>query len=244
MVMNNMFQWVRQVSGKLGAPVPGSIDQNSLQHQSYMRQLQKDLKAEQPLLQPLDTLEFTVLDLETSGFYPDGGDKILSIGAVKVRKGRIMQEETFYSTISEPEALSSEVAGLTGLTKEELESSPPLSDVLHQFYTFIHTDILVAHHAKHERKFLQHATYQASGMQFRHRLLDTSFLYQIAVPEQDSNELDVCCAHYGIPVSNRHHALADAVLAAELWVCTMQEAMKMGYETLQDVYIRLNRQTR
>ncbi|MFD2707175.1 exonuclease domain-containing protein [Salibacterium lacus] len=244
MVMNNMFQWVRQVSGKLGAPVPGSIDQNSLQHQSYMRQLQKDLKAKQPLLEPLHTLDFTVLDLETSGFYPDGGDKILSIGAVKVRKGKVEHGETFYSTIAEPDALSPEAAELTGLTKEELESSPPLADVLQQFYSFIHTDILVAHHARHEKKFLQHATYQASGMHFKHRLLDTSFLYQIAVPDQETHELDTCCNHYRIPVNNRHHALEDAILAAELWVCTMKEAVESGYETLQDVYVYLNRQTR
>ncbi|MFZ4454062.1 exonuclease domain-containing protein [Salibacterium aidingense] len=242
--MSNMFQWVRQVSGKLGAPVVTSIDQTSPQHQSFMRQLQKDLKAKQPLLQPLDTLEFTVLDLETSGFYPDGGDKILSIGAVKVKKGRIYHNDTFYCTISEPGVLSSEVARLTGLTKEELEQAPPLSEVLQQFYEFIQTDILVAHHAKHERKFLQHATYQSSGMQFRHRLLDTSFLYQIAAPEQEAGELDTCCAYYGIPVNNRHHALADAVMAAELWVCTIQDVMKKGYETLQDVYVHLNRQTR
>ncbi|RSL28847.1 3'-5' exonuclease [Salibacterium salarium] len=244
MAMNNMFQWVRQVSGKLGAPMVQSIDQTSPQHQSFMRQLQKDLKAKQPLLEPLDTLDFTVLDLETSGFYPDGGDKILSIGAVKVKKGKVVYDETYYSTICEPDALSPEVSGLTGLTKEELDQSPSISEVLQSFYEFINTDILVAHHAKHEKKFLQHATYQSSGMQFRHRLLDTSFLYQIAVPGQSAVELDACCDYYDIPINNRHHALADAIMAAELWVCTIQEAMQIGYETLQDVYVHLNRQPR
>ncbi|MFB4163601.1 exonuclease domain-containing protein [Alteribacillus sp. JSM 102045] len=244
MVMNQMYQWVRQVSGKIGGPFVSSMDQTNPQHLSFLRQLQKDLKTEEPLLKPLNTLNITVLDLETSGFYPDGGDKILSVGAVKIKKGKIKKEDTFYSPIREPEALSEEVSELTGLKKSELESAPPLAEVLKQFYSFIQTDILVAHHARHEQRFLQHATYQATGIQFQHRLLDTSFLFQIAAPGHSSAELEACCGYYDISINGRHHALADAIMAAELWNCSVKEVMNKGYETLQDVYVYLNRQQR
>ncbi|WP_158737088.1 exonuclease domain-containing protein [Alteribacillus sp. YIM 98480] len=244
MVMNQMYQWVRQVSGKIGVPFVSSMDQSNPHHLSFLRQLQKDLKAEEPLQKPIDSLNVTVLDLETSGFYPDGGDKILSVGAVKIKNGELKKEESFYSAVCEPESLSPEVSNLTGLKKEELEAAPPLAEVLQKFYAFIQTDILVAHHARHEQRFLQHATYQATGIQFQHRLLDTSFLFQIAAPEYPSSELETCCGYYDIPVNERHHALADAIMAAELWNCSVKEVMKRGYETLQDVYVYLNQQQR
>ncbi|SDH90010.1 DNA polymerase-3 subunit epsilon [Alteribacillus persepolensis] len=244
MVMNHMYHWVRQVSGKLGAPFISSMDQNNPQHLSFLRQLQKDLKADEPLSKPLDTLNIAVLDLETSGFYPDGGDKILSMGAVKIQKGEVKEEQTFYTPVCEPASLSPEVAALTGLTKEELESAPLLPEALQKFYAFIQTDILVAHHARHEQRFLQHATFQAMGSQFQHRLLDTSFLFNIAAPHVSSVELEGCCQYYDIPVQNRHHALEDALLAAELWNRSMKDVQKKGYETLQDVYVHLNKQQR
>ncbi|MFB5663270.1 exonuclease domain-containing protein [Alteribacillus sp. HJP-4] len=240
MAMNQMFQWMRQVSGKLGGP----LDQTNPQHMSFYRQLQKDLKAEQPLTKSLNELDITVLDLETSGFYPDGGDKILSIGAVKIREGRVNKEETYYSPVCEPDALSEEVASLTGLTKEELKGAPELSDVLKEFYEFIQTDLLVAHHARHEKKFLQHASYQAIGVQFQHRLLDTSFLLRIAAPDLPVSNLDDCCGYYSIPIKHRHHALGDALVTADLWAKTQQEVIKRGFETLQDIYAYLNSQNK
>lgn len=235
MVMNNMFQWVRHFSG---------VDQSNPQHQSFMRHLQKELKAEQPLTKPISSLRITVLDLETSGFYPDGGDKILSIGAVKIKNSKVQTDETFYTTVQEPDALSKEIEELTGLNKEELREAPLLADALTSFYNFAQTDLLVAHHASHERKFLQHATYQAIGTSFKHRLLDTSFLMKIAAPDHALHTLDDWCGHYEIPVENRHNALGDAVMTAELWKKAVEQTMEQGFETLHDVYAHLNSRTR
>ncbi|WP_054636276.1 exonuclease domain-containing protein [Thalassobacillus sp. C254] len=235
-----MFQWMRQVS-KLGSQDPGAIfEQSTPQQLSFIRQLQKDLKKEQPLTRQLKDLQVTVLDLETSGFFPDRGDQILSIGGVKIKEGKVQNEKVFYSLVNAPHALSEEISELTGLRKDELEKAPSLARALNSFYRFAGTDVLVAHHASHERKFLQHATYQVLGSQFRHRLLDTSFLLKIAAPDVPLKTLDDCCNHYGIPIEKRHHALEDALITAELWKCMVEIVERKGYQTLQEIYAFLN----
>lgn len=231
-----MFQWMRSISSRFGG-----LDSTNPQHQSFMRQLQKDVKAEQPLQKSLSSLNVTVLDLETSGFNADAGDKILSMGAIKIKHNQLVRDDAFYTLVHEPEAVSPEVSEVTGLTAEELEADgQSISEALEQFYQFAQADILVAHHASHERKFLQKYTYRTMGTNLQHRLLDTSFVFSIAAPDFEFRSLDDCCNYYDIPIKGRHNALGDAIMAAELWTRSIQTVQELGYETLQDVYAHLS----
>ena len=69
---------------------------------------------------------------------------------------------------------------------EELEQSPPLLDVLTEFYQFVGGTTLVAHHASHEKKFMSHATWQTLRTTFQHRLVDTAFLTKVVPLLKDS----------------------------------------------------------
>ncbi|MBP3952738.1 exonuclease domain-containing protein [Bacillus suaedae] len=239
MIMNNMVQLVKQLSGKLSPNVYTSLQQKSgAARLSQLRQIQRELKQEDILDSPLTELPFVIFDLETSGFYPDKGDCILSIGAVKMKGEQILDEETYYSTVHclNP---SEEILELTGLTSEELEQSPALEDVLGDFYKYIGKSTLVAHHASHEKKFMSHATWQTLRATFQHRIIDTSFLTKVVHPELKLVTLDECCEHYEIPISIRHHAKEDAMVTAQLWQKNIQLAKELGFETLRDVYTYL-----
>ncbi|WP_082394145.1 exonuclease domain-containing protein [Bacillus sp. JCM 19034] len=241
-MMNNMVQLVKQLSGKLSPSVYTSLQQQSAAaRHSQLRQIQRDLKKGDVLGHPLSELPFVVFDLETSGFYPDKGDCILSIGAVKMKGDIVLEEETFYSTVyceNPPE----DVLQLTGLTKGELANSKPISEVLGDFYEYIGTSTLVAHHASHEKRFMSHVTWQMLRTTFVHRLLDTSFLTKVVHPSLKLVTLDECCHHYQIPITTRHHALEDALVTAKLWQKNVRFAKELGYETLQDIYTYLARQ--
>ncbi|UOE94006.1 exonuclease domain-containing protein [Alkalihalobacillus sp. LMS39] len=239
MVMNQMVQLMKQLSGKISPNVYASVQQqNSASQVAFLRQLQRELKREDVLEIPLDELQVVVFDLETTGFYPDKGDKILSIGAVKMT-GANPLEETFYSLVHSQDQPSEEIEQLTGIKKEELQEAPPLERVLEQFYKFIQRDTLVAHHAKHERSFMQHATWSVTRTSFQHRIVDTAFLTKIVSPEKELVTLDECCRHFGIEVKNRHHALSDAVMTAKLWGENIQHIQQLGFQHLGDVYAAL-----
>lgn len=236
-MINNMVQLVKQLSSKLSPSVYTSMQQQSgAARLSHLRQIQRELKHEDVMDRPLSELTFIIFDLETSGFYPDKGDSILSIGAIKMKGCDILQEEIFYSTVNCKKMPSSDILELTGLTVEELVDAPLLVDVLADFYKFIGHSTLVAHHAHHEKKFMSHATWQTLRTTFQHRILDTSFLTKINTPTENLVTLDECCAHYQIPVEIRHHALEDARITALLWQKNIRLAKEKGFETLRDVY--------
>ncbi|WP_138420066.1 exonuclease domain-containing protein [Aquibacillus sediminis] len=240
MVMNHMFQFVKQVSGKLNVgPYSGTSGQTDPNKVAYLRNLQRELKKKEVLEIPFHQLEVVVFDMETTGFFPYKGDKILSIGAVKVKGEQLLEEESFYSMIHHDSSLSTEIKGLTGLTNDQLNEAPPLQVVLREFYQFVKSDLLVAHHAGHEKQFMKHATWMSMKTGFQHRIVDTSFLMKVINPQTQLVTLDSCCDYYGITIEKRHHALHDAIATAKLWTECVRSIQGLGFENLKDVYTQL-----
>lgn len=242
MRMNPLIQFMKQVQGKINSSVYASLQgQSSPQHVAFLRQLEKELKVEESLVVPLKELNVVVFDLETTGFFPEQGDEILSIGAIKVRGGEVQQEDTFYSLVRCTRELTPEIKELTGIEESDLEAAPELSKVLVDFYDFVKGAVLVAHHASHEKKFLQHYNWKLFRSQFKHRIVDTSFLLKLAEPNVSLVRLEDCCDHCGIPAVDRHHALGDAKMTAELWSIYVERIQALGMKNLREVYERLSR---
>ncbi|MFG6150163.1 exonuclease domain-containing protein [Halobacillus sp. B23F22_1] len=234
--MNPFIQFVKDLSDRLGSGF-SSLNQNDPSKVAYMRNLEREMKNRDVLDIPFDELNVVVFDLETTGFYPYKGDQILSIGAVKVQGTNILEQDPFYSLVYSDTPPSKEIENLTGITQEMLLGADSLRDVLKDFYSFIKSDVLVAHHANHEKQFMNHATWLALRKNFQHRIVDTMFLTKIA--HQDLISLDECCAHYDISIERRHHALDDAKATAKLWVESIQEIKELDFTTLQEVYTYL-----
>jgi len=240
MAFDSFFHLMRGLQGKLNNSGLGNARSGQVPHQmAYIRNLQKERKQGNTLNVPLNQLQVVVLDIETTGFFPEQGDEIISIGAVKVVGSDIQQEQEFYSLIRYEQELSPEITHLTGITSHELKEAPLLADVLIQFFTFSQNDTLVAHHSNHEKGFLQNASWKLFRAPFKHRIVDTSFLYRIAEPDTKLVKLDDFCEFNHIPIVNRHHALGDAKLTAQLWSLYIEKVQQLGCKTLHDVYERI-----
>ncbi|WP_449622937.1 exonuclease domain-containing protein [Robertmurraya sp. Marseille-Q9965] len=239
MALDSFRQIMRGIQGRFTL-TDGANLQNS-QQVAFLRQMQKELKQENSLSVPLKKMNTVVFDIETTGFYPDHGDEIISIGAVKVRNGEIVKDEVFYSLVHYAHELPEEIARLTGISSADLKNAEPLSKILIRFFDFVKNDTLVAHHAIHEKNFLQNASWKLFRTPFKHRIVDTSFLYRIADPDLGLTRLEDLCMHNGIEVVERHNALGDAKLAAKLWCTYIEKTKQMGCHTLNDVYERLAR---
>lgn len=235
-----LIRFMKQMQGKLGSALYAPLQSHTNpQHAAFIRQLQKELRAKEELMIPLQELVVVVFDLETTGFFPEQGDQILSIGGVKVQGETLLESDTFYSIVRYDQKLEAHIQELTGLSEEEVREAPLLEEVLVQFFKFAGNHILVAHHAAHEKKFMDAATRKVFRTPFQHRIVDTSFLLRIAEPKESWHHLEDWCTHCQIPVKNRHHALGDALLAAQLWSTSVQKIGSLGLHTLQDVYERL-----
>lgn len=241
MAFEPLIHFMRGIQGKLNAGTVSGVSGGQNSHQvAFIRQLQKEMKLEKALHVPLKLLDVIVFDFETTGFFPEKGDEIISIGAVKISKGEV-QENSFYSLVRYKGEISAEIEELTGITNDELKGAPQLSEVLIKFFDFVQDLTLVAHHVNHEKSFLQNACWKNFRSPLKHRLVDTSFLYRIAEPNLKILKLEDFCEHNGIPIVARHHALGDAKLTAKLWNIYVDKVNQLGCKTLSDVYERLAR---
>jgi DNA polymerase III subunit epsilon len=237
MGMNDMLQFFRQMSGKLGSNVYAGVQgKNNLQNVSFLRQLQKEMKENNSLEVPLQELNVVVFDLETTGFYPEKGDRIISIGAIKMTGHEMKEHGTFYSLVQSNLPLSDEITALTNIHERDLIDAPPAPEVLMQFFQFVKSHSLVAHHAKHEQSFMQKITWDLLRTRFEHRIIDTSFLTRLSNPSVKSMPLEAVCHDCGIEIKNRHHALGDAILTGHIWSYHLRQAQTMGFRNLREVY--------
>src|SRR6185437_10779685 len=94
---------------------------------------------------PLADLDFTVVDVETTGWAPEDAD-ITEIGAVRVHGGTVIAE--FGSLVNPgtpvPEAI----------TEQMLTSAPPVAAVLPRLLAFAEGSVLAAHNAPFDLRFL------------------------------------------------------------------------------------------
>jgi DNA polymerase-3 subunit epsilon len=233
--------FMKELQGRISSTIlSGLKGQQNPQNVAFIRQLQNEMNSKETMSIPLTELSVVVVDIETTGFYPEKGDEIISIGAIKVVGGKIQGDAIFYSLIHCDKSLSQEIKELTGIVEEDLQVAPSLSTVLINFFEFVEDAPLVAHHASHERAFLQHASWKLYRAPLRHRIIDTSFLSRLLEPASTLVRLEDFCEHYGIAVRDRHHALGDAKLTAKLWEIYLEKMEQLGVTTLKDLYERVS----
>ena len=106
---------------------------------------------------------FCVVDLETTGGSP-GNSKITEIGAVRIDRLEIVDR---FSMLVDPERpIPDMISRLTGITSAMVEGQPEIGEALEQFVRFARDDILVAHNAPFDLRFLTYERRRTAGRYF------------------------------------------------------------------------------
>lgn len=229
----NFSTLFRQLVGRGHTGLTNEV--TSKEQMAYLRRLEKTVRLARDFDQPFHQNEFVILDIETTGFEALRGDEILSIGAIKVRGNKVTTEQ-FYALTKIQGWISKEVEELTGITNKEIANAFPLRDVLEQFMRFIGHRPLIAHHAQHERDFLETYYLKCFQKKFQHRIIDTHIALQVCDVTSSVMTLDEACTHYQVPIKNRHHALGDAQLTAQLWLALVEQLQEYDINTLEQLY--------
>lgn len=158
------------------------------------------------------TDDYICVDIETTGLNPKT-DRIIEIGAVRVRKGNIT--ESFESFAAPGRKLEERITELTGITDEMLFDAPEGREVIRKFLDFAGDDILVGHSVLFDYSFLKKAAVNEK-LTFERQGIDTLKLARKYLPELESRSLGALCKHYQI-AHQAHRALADAVATAKLY---------------------------
>jgi DNA polymerase III epsilon subunit family exonuclease len=158
----------------------------------------------------LADLEFTVVDIETTGWAPDDA-AITEIGAVRVRAGRAIAE--YGSLVNPGTPVPPPIAELTGITDELVADAPAVGAVLSGLLAFAEGSVLAAHNAPFDLRFLT-AACAAMGRDWPgFEVLDTVRLarHLMATPQEvPDRKLATLALFFGTPVRPSHRALDDA----------------------------------
>ncbi len=100
---------------------------------------------------PLSQLEFTSLDLETTGLSP-GVAEIVEIAAIRFHKNGSISN--FNELVKPSKGLNPEATKVNGITEEMLINARPIDEVLADFIRFIDSSVLVIQNANFDLSFL------------------------------------------------------------------------------------------
>lgn len=184
---------------------------------------------------PLASTVFGVLDLETTGTSADR-DRILEIGLVVQRGGRVLRRFTTLVDVAAP--VPRPILELTGIALAELEDAPGEERALWELARVLRetaVQALVAHNAPFDRRFLESA--------WRRHALSPDlppFLCSLRLARRwvaaPRHGLDTLVAWLGIRPQPRHRALGDAEMTSALWVELLGRARLCGVHTLEALF--------
>ena len=197
----------------------------------------KEFEEEKPLYQQqqLDSCTFTIFDLETTGFFPEIGDEIVSIGAIKMQGNKILDQKTFYEVINPLQNVSLETKRFTGLRRTDFIKAKTLPVGLKDFLEFCKGTILVAHPASFDINFLQKRIRKWDLPSFEPEYIDSYALAKELLNEQKCY-LDDLVKKFQISEKTRHHALNDAIMTAEVFQELLILCKEKKVETIRELH--------
>lgn len=163
--------------------------------------------------------DVVALDTETTGFHANGGDRMVEIGAVKIR-GNMETGETFHRYIN-PQGRKVDPGALAvhNLSDDFLKDKEPFRRIVDDFVAFIGDAKLVIHNAKFDMGFLNMEFERCNRPALKNEVVDSLVVAKKRYPGQ-RNTLDALCTRLGVDASGReyHGALIDSLLLARVWI--------------------------
>jgi DNA polymerase III subunit epsilon len=160
-----------------------------------------------------------VLDTETTGLNPGGGDRMVEIGCVEIFN-RVETGRHFHAYFNPERTMPSDAEAVHGLTSIFLSDKPLFSEKVEELLEFIEDSPLVAHNAGFDFGFLNFELERCGRPSVSmSRMRDTLQLARTKHPGA-KHSLDALCVRFGIDRSHRvkHGALLDAQLLAQVYV--------------------------
>ena len=163
-----------------------------------------------------------VFDLETTGFSPRYGDRVIEIGAVVIENGRLTDE--FHSLIKIDKPIPWAARRVHGISNKMLAEQPPAARIFPEFHRFIAQSPLIAHNAAFDLRFLDHEFSQL-GLTLENPHHCTLKLSRRHHPQLSSHKLENLAKYLLGPAATKnlhlHRALDDARLTAKIWLKMM-----------------------
>ena len=159
-----------------------------------------------------------IIDVETTGFSLDRGDRVIEVGAVAFENDVEVSE--FSSLIAADRKIPRQAQMVHGISDEMLIGQPTPDMVFTRFRDFIAGAIIVGHNVRFDVGFVRHELGRL-GFSFNNRIICTLEMSRRRFPHLPNHRLETVALYLlgELPPDCRlHRALGDARLTARVWM--------------------------
>ncbi|MBR4026999.1 MAG: 3'-5' exonuclease [Lachnospiraceae bacterium] len=152
---------------------------------------------------------YVVIDLEMTGLSAKT-DKIIEIGAVRVRGGK--QKAQLELLVNPKCNIPEKVTELTGITNEMVENGMDMDEAVEKLLVFIGDDVIIGQNVQFDYSFLkQWAVNHKYPLELQ--ACDTLKIARVLLPKEQPKKLENLCEYFQIERARAHRALDDAIEA-------------------------------
>ena len=183
---------------------------------------------------PMEDIEFTIFDTETTGLAPRSGDRIVEIAAVKIKAGKKTGE--FQTMVNPGREISQGAFLVNGITPEMLEGAPDMRRVMPGFLDFIKGTCLCAYNASFDMAFLENELSLMSLSPMEGVVvIDMLKMSRKLIPGMERYSLGFVTEKLGIGCKQKHRALSDVELCVELFIKFQDMLEEKGVSDLHGI---------
>ncbi|MGX7582504.1 3'-5' exonuclease [Candidatus Vidania fulgoroideorum] len=157
--------------------------------------------------------KYVILDTETTGLYPEKGDRIIEISMIKIYKNKILKK--FHSFFNVKKKISKSSYKIHNIKNSFLKKKKYFHEKINLIDNFIKKSIIVSHNAKFDIKFLK-KEYEYLKKKRKFYAIDTLKIVRKIFPGK-KNTLKKICERFKIKKLKMHSAINDAKILTKIF---------------------------
>jgi DNA polymerase-3 subunit epsilon len=166
--------------------------------------------------------EYVCFDCETTGLDPKKDD-IISIGAVLIKDNTIVSSKKFVKFVKPKTKLQVQAIQVHHIREMDLEDAEDITDVIHEFLTFIGNRTLVGYFLEFDIAMVNKYIKKELGIKLPNKALEVSAIYHDykieRIPQSNIDlRFDTIRKELNIPALGKHDAYNDAIMTAMMFV--------------------------
>ena len=183
---------------------------------------------------PINALSAVSLDTETTGLDTKVA-RLLQVGAIRIVRGELDPQLVYETLVNPGTPIPPESTRIHGLTDNDVIHARDFRNSREDIVNWIGNSIVIGYSIGFDLAIFKRENELADTHWIPPRTIDVRHMVKILAPQLPDYSLDTIASWLGITVKNRHQALGDARVTAEIFLALLPQLMKRGIRTLAEL---------